>query len=61
MSTRRRVARKKPRLAELQERLELQSTALYIDALKRELCLAHRHEKLQKFIHRKKGWRDYTR
>ena len=61
MSTNSRLVRRNRRKAsEVKRELELQTDFYYLEALKIELKQLKNHHKLQRIIHRKKGWRDYT-
>lgn len=56
----RKFKRKKHNLAELKEKIELETDYIYLKSLKMELKHSRKQEKLQKIIHKRTNWRDYT-
>lgn len=48
------------RIREIQEHCDLEADITYLEILKLELQEAKRYRKLQRRIHRKRGWKDYT-
>jgi hypothetical protein len=51
---------KKRRLREFKRRIEFETDICFLESLKLELKQAKKHEKLQRRIWKKKGWREYT-
>ena len=52
--------RKFDKIQEIKEKLEVESDIIYLECLKFDLNTAKKHAKLQRKIHKKQGWRDYT-
>jgi len=52
--------RKLEQIKEIKEKIELESDLIYLESLKFDLKYAKKHAKLQRRIHKKQGWRDYT-
>ena len=57
----RKFKRKKQEIEDIKEKIAFESDLIYLNFLKLELKHSINNEKLQKLIHKKQGWRNYTR
>jgi len=56
----RKFKRKKQEIEDIKEKIAFESDLIYLESLEFDLKNSKRHEKLQKLIHKRPNWRDYT-